>query len=227
MSVIYAQPRDTVFGRAISSVRASLDVAPGTKPGQGSDMSQTKQQQQEAAAGSPRPREDWELFWRIIAGLMVLVIAWILWVLYQVTPRSVVTPLAYANRIRPIGRQQPASGAAAPALAPPTDVAPVSPSAAAATASPAVTSPALPPAATATEAPTDKAQAAVATGAHQPSADVRAPAAVRTEQQVQEVGLRLATEISTPATEKQGSVKVQEGASGSTPVAGAAGKQRP
>jgi len=191
-------------------------------------MSQTKQLQQEAAAGSPRPREDWELFWRIIAGLMVLVIAWILWVLYQVTPRSVVTPLAYANRIRPIGRQQPASGAAAPALAPPTDVAPVSPSAAAATASSA-----LPPAATATEAATDKAQQAVAAGAQQPSADVRPPAAEKTEQQVQEVGLRLATEISTPAAisapaaEKQGSVKVQEGASGSTPAAGAAGKQQP
>jgi hypothetical protein len=190
-------------------------------------MSQTKQQQQEAAAGSPRPREDWELFWRIIAGLMVLVIAWILWVLYQVTPRSVVTPLAFANRIRPIGRQQPATGAAASAVAPPAVAAPGSPSATAVTASPAVTPLALPPAATATGAPTDKAQAAVAAGAHQPSADVRPPAAENTEQQVQEVGLRLATEISTPAAEKQGSVKVQEGASGSAPAAGAVGKQRP
>ncbi len=81
-------------------------------------MSQTTQQQG-AVAGSPRPRKDWELFWRIIAGLMLLIIAWALWVLYQITPRSVVTPLAYANPIRSIGTHQAASGAAASATAQP------------------------------------------------------------------------------------------------------------
>jgi len=198
-------------------------------------MSQTKQLQQEATAGSPRPRKDWELFWRIIAGLMVLVIAWVLWVLYQITPRSVVTPLAYASRIRPIGVHQPATGAAAPAFAPPTVAAPGPPSAAAAaaTAPPAVTSSALPPAATAAAAASDKAQAAVPAGTPQSSAGVQASAVKQTEQQTQGVGLRLATEITTPAaisaptTAKPSSVKIQEGAPGGATAAGTAGKQQP
>jgi hypothetical protein len=199
-------------------------------------MSQTKQLQQEAAAGSPRPRKDWELFWRIIAGLMVLVIAWVLWVLYQITPRSVVTPLAFANRTKPIGHQA-ATGAAAPMLAPPAVASPGPPSAAAtaaaATAPPAVTSSALPPAATTAAAASDTAQATISAGAPQSSVAVQISAVRQTEQQTQGVGLRLATEITMPAavsaptSAKPGSVKIQEGASGGAGAAGAPGKQQP
>lgn len=68
-------------------------------------MSETAQQEQGAAPAKPRTRKDWELFWRIIAVLMLLVIAWAGWVSYQIMPRSVVTPLAYSKQVRPIGRQ--------------------------------------------------------------------------------------------------------------------------
>lgn len=174
-------------------------------------MSQTKQQQ-EAVAGSPRPRKDWELFWRIIAGLMLLIITWALWVLYQITPRSVVTPLAYANPIRSIGTHQSASGAAATAAA-----------------QPAVTPPAPAPVAEATpaDAAMDRAQAAARAGAHQASADVGASSPEKTDQPIQGVGLRLATEISMPAAEKPVSLKTPEGRTGGAPAVDAAGKQRP
>lgn len=190
-------------------MRASPGSVLSARSGQGSEMSQTKQQV--AAAGSPRPRKDWELFWRIIAGLMLLVIAWVLWVLYQITPRSVVTPLAYANPIRSIGTHQAATGAAAPA-------------------NPA---PAVPPSAPqpAAEAPAadaaSQAPAAVPAGAHQTAADVQATAPEKTQPPMLGVGLRLATEISTPVAEKPGSLKTPEGRSGGAPAADAVGKQRP
>ena len=181
------------------------------KLGLGSDMSQTKQQQG-AAAANPRARKDWEMFWRIIAGLMLLVIAWIAWVLYQITPRSVVTPLAYASQIRPIGTAEPAIGTVAPTTPPP-----------------ALTAPAPQPAAepTAADLAMDQAQAAVRAGAHQASADVQAAALENTEQQIKRAGLRLATELSTPLAEKQRSLKKQEGKPDAAPAKGAAGKDRP
>jgi len=174
-------------------------------------MSETTQQKGTAAT-NPRARKDWELFWRVVAGLMLLVIAWVVWVLYQITPRSVVTPLAYANQIRPIGNRQPAIGALAPA-----------------TQQPPLTSPAPQPAAVATAADVamDQAQAAMRAGAHQASADVQAAAAEMTEQKIQGAGLRLATEISTPLAEKQGILKTQEGKPGAAPATDAAGKDRP
>lgn len=90
-----------------------------SKPGLGTKMSQNEQREQGAAQAKPRARKDWELFWRIIAGLMLLVVAWVAWVTYQIMPRSVVTPLAYVTRIRPIGVLKPGLGAAAPAVPPP------------------------------------------------------------------------------------------------------------
>ena len=77
-------------------------------------MSQTKHQEQGTEAAAPRVRKDWELFWRIIAGLILLVIAWVAWVAYQIMPRSVVTPLAYATQVKPISMQNSESGVAAP-----------------------------------------------------------------------------------------------------------------
>ena len=196
-----------VFGRGMSSItiRASPDSVLAAKPGRGSEMSQTTQQQG-AVAGSPRPRKDWELFWRIIAGLMLLIIAWALWVLYQITPRSVVTPLAYANPIRSIGTHQAAIGAAAAVTAQPA-VTPPAP----ASAQPAVTPPAPAAEATPADVAMDRAQAAARAGAHQASADVRASSPEKAEQPIQGVGLRLATEMSTPAAEKPASLKTPEG----------------
>jgi hypothetical protein len=167
-------------------------------------MSQTMQQEQGAAPAKPGARKDWELFWRIIAGLMLLVIAWVIWVLYQITPRSVVTPLAYANQVRPIGTQQSATGAAAPQPA---------------------------PEAAAADLAMDLAQAAARSGAHQASADVQAAALEKKQEQIRGEGLRLATEISTPLAEKHKISKTQEGKPDGAPAVpaatGAAGKDQP
>lgn len=174
-------------------------------------------EQQHAAAGSHGSRKDLELFWRIVAGLMLLVVAWTLWVLYQITPGSVVTPKAYATRIRPIGTQPLAIGA----LANPPPV---------------VTPPALQPTAqaTAADASSDGAQAAARAAAPGTTADTQATVAqAAKERKVQSVGLRLATEISAPAVVstpmagKQDIPKKADGRSGGAPAAGAAGKERP
>ncbi len=174
-------------------------------------MNQTKQQAQGAAPA--RARKDWELFWRIIAGLMVLIIVWVVWVLYQISPRSVVTPLAYANQNTPIGAQQSATGASAPA---------------AAVASPAAQP--VPEPATA-ELAMALAQAALRSGAHQASADVQAAALEQKEEQIKGEGLRLATEIAAPPAEDQRIPKTQEGKPGGAAAdpdaAGAAVKDRP
>jgi len=177
-------------------------------------MSQTKQQEQGAAA--PKVRKDWEWFWRIIAGLMLIVIAWVLWVLYQITPRSVVTPLAYASQIKRIDTQP----AAAPMV--PAGVVPPAP---------------LPvPEPTAADRAMALAQEAARYGAHQASADIQAAAmddkadALKPEPAKGE-GLRLATEIAVPPVGKPEIPIKQEGkppsASAAPAATGAAGKDRP
>jgi len=168
-------------------------------------MSQTKQQEQGAAPAKPKARKDWEVFWRIVAGLMLLVIAWVAWVLYQITPRSVVTPMAYAGRIKPIDMQGPARDAA-PAPAGVTPLAPVSEP-------------------TAADRAMALAQEAARSGAHQASADIQAAAMdagpVKPEL-VQGEGLRMATEISIPPPGKPGIPITQE-----RKPEGAAGNSRP
>lgn len=39
------------------------------------------------------PAREW--FWRVLAGLMLLMAAWVAWVAYQIMPASIVTPAAY------------------------------------------------------------------------------------------------------------------------------------
>ena len=78
-------------------------------------MSETTKQESGSAAQQRGPHKDWELFWRIIAGLMLVVVVWVVWVVYQIMPRSVVTPLAYATPTRPIHTQSSAGGMQAPA----------------------------------------------------------------------------------------------------------------
>jgi MSHA biogenesis protein MshN len=43
-------------------------------------------------------RDFGEAFWRIMAGLMVVVVCWVGWLLWQITPKPVVTELAYQAR---------------------------------------------------------------------------------------------------------------------------------
>jgi len=147
-------------------------------------MSQTQQQERTAAPAAPRARKDWEWFWRIVAGLMLLTIAWVGWVMYQITPRSVVTPLAYATPVLPIGVQQSASVSAVAAVA---------------------------PAPTEADLALDRAQAAAGSGAHQAAADIQAAGLEHNEGQAVGQGLRLATEIAAPPAEKQSILKTQEG----------------
>ncbi len=166
-------------------------------------MSQTKQAQQGTAPAEPRPRKDWELFWRIIAGLMLLIIGWIAWVLYQITPRSVVTPLVYEAQAKRSGAPPQAdAGAAAPSPQP----SPAKPAAQDGAAGLAVPQPA--PEVAAAALLMDQTQAALRLGAHQASADVQAGALeesreqLRRAQPIERDGLKLSPEITTPLTGK-------------------------
>jgi hypothetical protein len=162
--------------------------------------------QKQGGAPVKPARKDWELFWRIIAGLMLLVIGWMFWVLYQISPRSVVTPLAYATQVRPISAQVPAA-------------APV----------PNAVQPAGKPAEG--DQATEPAQAAATSGAHQAAADGQAAFSENKPGAIGAEGLKLATELSTPPAQKPASPKTQEGnpagAPANTTGAGAAGKIRP
>lgn len=162
------------------------------------DMNQVKQQERTAVPATPRARKDWEWFWRIVAGLMLLIIAWAAWVLYQIMPRSVVTPLAYSAPVRPIGVLHSTGGVSA--IAP--------------------TVPMSPPAPTEADLALDRAQAAARAGAHQASADVQAAGLTQEDDRTVGPGLRLATEIAAPPAEKNSILKTQEGR-------GAAGNDRP
>jgi hypothetical protein len=163
-------------------------------------MSQTKQQKPGAAP--TRVRKDLEFFWRIIAGLMLVIIAWIAWVLYQIAPRSVATPLAYESQIKSPGTQQPATGAAGTTASPqPTAAAPAAQPGAAGVPQPS-------PEAAAAALATDEAQAGARTGAHQSSADGQASVLEKREEQLKQEEqfrrerLKLSTEIATPPVEK-------------------------
>ena len=203
------------------------------KPGLSIDMSQTNQQEQGAAPTKPRGRKDWELFWRIIAGLMLVIIGWIVWVLYQITPRSVVTPLVYASQVKRGGTQQSEASAAEPAAS----LQPTPAKSAAQDGAAGLAVPAPAPEAAAAAVLMDQAQSAMRSGAHQSSADVQAVALeereeqLKREQQLRRERLKLSTEITTPLAERQRIPKKQEGNPDGAPAvpaaADAAGKARP
>jgi hypothetical protein len=170
-------------------------------------MNQTKQQEQAAAAEQPRARRDWEWFWRIVAGLMLVFSAWAGWVVYQITPRSVVTPLAYATPVKPIGTSQTPGGEQAPAA----------------------------PAAAAMQPPSLPIETGQASAVDQTAKQSAAPQALpsgqagnqeKKEESIKGGGLRLATELSTPLPGKQDNLTTQEGSR--VPAGpGADGKVRP
>jgi len=159
-------------------------------------MSQTKEQEQRPAPARPGARKGLELFWRIIAGLMLVVIAWVVWVMYQIAPRSVATPLAYEAGAKSMGRPQTAAGTGATGALAPAPTSSVQP-----TTTGLLPTPAEPAAA---DLAMDRAQAAVRAGAHQGSADVQGarlepdPQSVREPERVKMEGLKLSTEIATP-----------------------------
>jgi hypothetical protein len=168
----------------------------GLAAGLSIQMSQTSQQEQRPAPAKPGARRDLELFWRIIAGLMLIVIAWVAWVAYQIAPKSVATPLAYDARAKSMFAPQKAAGDSAPGALPPAPTSAVQ-----------ATAPGLPPAPAgpaAADLAMDSAQAAARAGAHQSSADVQAAAleagrqSVRGPERVMMDGLRLSTEIASP-----------------------------
>lgn len=150
-------------------------------------MSQTKQAH--AVPVQAKPRKDWELFWRIIAGLMLIVIGWIVWVLYQITPRSVVTPLVYEAQAGRSGTQPAEPGAAAAKTSAQQEAG-----------ARAATPPA--PEAAAAVLRMEQAQAALRAGAHQSSADEQAAALETRIEPVRGERLKLSTEITTPLVER-------------------------
>lgn len=168
-------------------------------------MSQANQQAQDAVPSNRRVRKDWELFWRVIAILMLVAIGWLFWVLYQIAPRSVATQLAYAYQVKPIGTQQSAAEAAVTLSSPQSTAAATAAQVEAAAAGPAQPSPEAAAAAVAM----DQAQAGTLTGAHQAAADVQAAALDERKEQLQRVqhieheGLKLAPEITTPLAERK------------------------
>ncbi|MFM9967515.1 MAG: hypothetical protein ACKVQK_03795 [Burkholderiales bacterium] len=50
-----------------------------------------------------------ELFWRVIAGVILISVLWILWLLWQITPKSAVNPIVFQiqqNRQSAVGTIQ-------------------------------------------------------------------------------------------------------------------------
>ena len=181
-------------------------------------MSQTNQQQPGAAPAESRPRRDWELFWRIIAVLMIMVIGWIVWVLYQITPRSIVTPLVYESQARRSAALQADASAAAARSA-------------AEEGAGALSMPQPAPEVAAAALLMDQTQDALRAGAHQSSADVQAATVEKRVAPVPGERLKLSTEITTPLVERKSAPKLQQARpDGAPPVPAAAdqtGKVRP
>ena len=173
-------------------------------------MNQTTQHEQAPGANQARARKDWEWFWRIVALLMLAFIAWAGWVLYQITPRSVVTPLAYAPQVKPIGPPQ-----AAPVAADAQSASAPAGSGQASAVEPTALGPGTP------QIAADNPAAIPAGNA----ADIQD----KKDEQVKGSGLRLATEIALPPPGKQDKPAPQEDRPGRTPAgtgATAAGKDR-
>src|SRR5688572_21675199 len=76
----------------------------------------------------PAARGGHEWFWRILAGLMMLAVAWVLWIAYQLQPRQLATDAAFAAADAARSKPNPAPPvAAAPTPAPAPAAAPAPP----------------------------------------------------------------------------------------------------
>ena len=147
-------------------------------------------------------RKNSELFWRIMAGLMVIVVAWIIWVLYQIAPRPVITDLAFESQAKlrqsAVATEPAAAPQAQPALAEreqPASNPPPAPAAATV----------VPPAPPAAPVPVSAPVLAPVPAPISPPISVPVPptaATAKGERPVNVDMLKLATEIVTPFAEK-------------------------
>ena len=130
-----------------------------------------------------------ELFWRVMGALILISIGWVAWLMWQLTPRSAVTELAYQSLERARGGA-PATAAkpATPALPAAAAVAVLPVPAVAVVPAPAVL-PLVPVVAGAPQLPADR---AAQQAPQRPAAEPRNPDM-----------LRLATELTTPIPERR------------------------
>jgi MSHA biogenesis protein MshN len=152
-------------------------------------------------------RKGWQrIMWEVIAGL-VIGSGWAVWVMYQISPRSVVTDLAFQAQAK---RLQAAAGLQAPVAPPPAQAA-VAP--ASAVPAPAA-APQAPPAAT--------------MPAPAPAVSAPAPSGKSAEPVTLDM-LKLATEIATPYDEKGLAAKprAERKSAGTAPAATSGRKEKP
>ena len=149
-------------------------------------------------------RDFGEAFWRVMAGLMLVVVCWIAWLLWQITPRPVVTELAFQAK-GTLRTEAPAQVAEAPAQLPQAQVVVVEPAPASnlAVAAPTAVAPSI------AVTPMEKASAAVnpalALAPAGPVVPVAPPvgAAGKPSDPAKIDMLKLATEITTPIPERR------------------------
>ena len=146
----------------------------------------------------PARKDCRRIMWEVGAGLIVG-IGWAVWVMYQISPRSVVTELAFQSQSKKTHAAAP--GLQAPAAAQPPGAAPAPPPLAA----PAASAPAQPVASSAAGAGT--VAQPVAPAAAVGSATLTALPAKTGAEPVKVDMLKLATEITTPFNEKSFGVK--------------------
>ena len=78
-------------------------------------------QQQGTSESAPR-RSDWEWFWRFLAVVMAISVAWVIWIASQIGPRPLATPAAYEAAAQ--AKSRSAKGRISPAPAPAPEPAP-------------------------------------------------------------------------------------------------------
>ncbi len=152
-----------------------------------------------------------DLFWWIMAVVMLLLIVWLAWVMWQVTPRPIATDLAYQHRQRmqAVSSAPPPDAVTSVQVGTPGVPGTVNPEAATAASAPATPAPVAvtaqsAPASVATPAPAATTAPAVAA----PATPVQ-PARTEPGKPVPQVDmLKLATAIVTPIPERRGAKSV-------------------
>jgi hypothetical protein len=145
--------------------------------------------QQTAAPGAATPKPQkmiGEWFWRFLAVVMLATVGWVLWIMYQINPQSLITKAGFEAAAKARASQD-AKGVITPA--------------APATAAPATAAPAT--AAAATAAAADGAmQGAASASAEAPKSPVQAVRAEPKEPPVNPERLKFADTIETPISER-------------------------
>ncbi len=213
------------------------------------DLDQRRSPQ--AAAGDPAlaahlkpvatPRYGSEVFWRVMAAVMLLMVGWVAWVMWQLTPHPVVTDLAYqsALRARPIqpeaARQERSGGIAAAGPAAAGEPAAASFIPPGTSPAPATTPPASPaPAVAAATSPTPASPSAASPSAAVPAPALPAAASATLQPDAGPAAqvataapridmLKLATELFTPIPERKTRPPAKPASAAPAPVSADAG----